>query len=58
MLVKRIDVNGDVLGDPAASVWSTANGETVPLMPTPAAMQPTKYISTKCRTRSMVRPRA
>ena len=47
MLVKRIDVNGDVLGDPAASVWSTANGETVPLMPTPSAMQPTKYISTK-----------
>ena len=47
MLVKRIDVNGDVLGDPAASVWSTAKGETVALIPAPAAMQPTKYIVTK-----------
>ncbi len=47
MLVKRMDVNGDALGDPAASVWSTARGETVALIPAPAAMQPTKYISTK-----------
>ena len=47
MLVKRMDVNGDALGDPAASVWSTVKGETVALIPAPAAMQPTKYISTK-----------
>ncbi|QDX82438.1 hypothetical protein B9N43_15060 [Denitratisoma sp. DHT3] len=47
MLVKRMDVGGDALGDPAASVWGTAKGETVALMQAPAAMQPTKYITTK-----------
>lgn len=47
MLVKRVDVNGDVLGNPAASVWSVAKGETVALMQAPAAMQPTKYIAAK-----------
>lgn len=47
MLVKRMDVNGDVLGDPAAGIWNMAKGETVALMQAPVAMQPTKYIVAK-----------
>lgn len=49
MLVKRIDVSGDVLGDPAAPPWSAVKGETVTLMQAPLAMQPTKYIAAKWR---------
>lgn len=47
MWVRRVDVDAAQLGDPDAAIWRAAKGETVSLIQTPAAMQPTKYIAAK-----------
>lgn len=48
MLIRRTSAV-DALADPGAPGWSDIAGETVELMPAPAAMQPTRYIATKWR---------
>ena len=47
MLIKRLSIGAEELDDPAADIWRSAPGETVALMPAPAALQPTRYITTK-----------
>lgn len=48
MLIRRTSTV-DALFDPEAPGWGGVAGETVSLMPAPAAMQPTRYIATKWR---------
>lgn len=48
MLVRRTQTL-DALFDPEAPGWDGIAGETVGLMPAPAAMQPSRYIATKWR---------
>ena len=47
MLIKRVNIGAAEFDDPASAPWQALRDETVALIQAPAAMQPTRYITTK-----------
>lgn len=58
MLVKRLDVGAEELGDPAAVLWRAPMSRKIRLVPAPAGMQNSKYVQGKWRDGEFGRTRA